>query len=44
MGTEKGGRVHAVQMPFDGSGLTAAVEEKDKSLVRQALPDVGVPV
>ncbi|WP_125644990.1 hypothetical protein [Nonomuraea sp. WAC 01424] len=43
-GTGKGGRVHAVQMPFDGSGLTAAVEEKDKSLVRQALPDVGVPV
>ncbi|MEU1393179.1 MULTISPECIES: hypothetical protein [unclassified Nonomuraea] len=43
-GAEKGGRVHAVQMPFDGSGLTAAVEEKDKALVRQALPDVGVPV
>jgi hypothetical protein len=41
-GVENGGKVHAVKLSFDGSGLTASV--KDASFARQALPDVGVPV
>ncbi|MEW9552603.1 hypothetical protein [Nonomuraea sp. NPDC050783] len=43
-GVQRGGRVHAVRLPFDGSGLAAAVEEEDAAAVRQSLPDVGVPV
>ncbi|MGW0807735.1 hypothetical protein [Nonomuraea sp. NPDC002799] len=43
-GAEHGGRVHAVKMPLDGSGLTASVKEQDAGLARQTLPEVGVPV
>ncbi|MGI5157429.1 trypsin-like serine protease [Microbispora sp. CA-102843] len=43
-GADHGGRVHAVKLALDGSGLTAAVREQDAALARQELPKVGVPV
>ncbi|MBN6051763.1 trypsin-like serine protease, partial [Nonomuraea sp. RK-328] len=43
-GAEHGGRVHAVKMALDGSGLTAAVKEQDAAVAGQALPKVDVPV
>ncbi|WP_283134672.1 hypothetical protein [Rhizohabitans arisaemae] len=47
-GVTAGGPVHGVRIPFDGSGLAAAVEEGNKAAVTQAesrIPgDLGVPV
>ncbi|MFF0772172.1 hypothetical protein ACFYUK_25020 [Nonomuraea wenchangensis] len=43
-GVPNGGKVHAVKMPFDGSGLQAAVEPQTTERALKSLPDVGVPV
>ncbi|MEV0390456.1 trypsin-like serine protease [Nonomuraea sp. NPDC050643] len=43
-GAGNGGRVHAVKLSLDGSGLTASVKERDAAVARRALPEVGVPI